>query len=332
MLEGGWAVFPGVGFFGLGSIEVFRHGCPGIAVTGGEGGFGGALLEGAEVFELAAPVEFFDEAAGAAPLFFDLNEELEEDAGAEERLHIFAGGGADALEHFAAFADKDGFLAGALADDGRGDFCDGEPGVGGALAAGFRWIFPFFDDDGRGVGDLFAGEHEDFFADELGDEEALGLVGDLILGEVALALGEVGDDAVEQEVEVVLFAGGDGDDFRKGVEGGPVGDDREQVDLGNGVGLVEDEEDGAVELLDERQGEVVFGLALGALGGGERFAGDVLGRDFRAGCGEAVGGVDDEEDGVAALEGVEDFLHHAAVELGFRAVDAGCVDEDDLRG
>ena len=43
------------------------------------------------MLELAAPVEFFDEAAGAAPLFFDLDEELEEDAGAEEGLHVFAG-------------------------------------------------------------------------------------------------------------------------------------------------------------------------------------------------------------------------------------------------
>ena len=137
---------------------------------------------------------------------------------------------------------------------------------------------------------------------------------------------------VEQEVEVVLFACGDGDDLRKGVEGGPVRNDGEEVGFGDGVSLVEDEEDGAVELLDERKGEVVFGFAFGALGGGEGLAGDGLGWNFRARDGEAVGGVDDEEDGVAALEGVEDFLHHAAVELGFGAVDAGSVDEDDLCG
>ena len=45
-----------------------------------------------------------------------------------------------------------------------------------------------------------------------------------------------------------------------------------------------------------------------------------------------MGYVDDEEDGVAGLEGVVVLLHHAAVELGVGLVDSGCVDEDDLGG
>ena len=45
-----------------------------------------------------------------------------------------------------------------------------------------------------------------------------------------------------------------------------------------------------------------------------------------------MGYVDDEEDGVAGFEGVVDLLHHPAVELGVRLVDAGGVDEDDLGG
>ncbi len=55
-----------------------------------------------------------------------------------------------------------------------------------------------------------------------------------------------------------------------------------------------------------------------------------LARDF--GFREAVRDVDDEEDGVARFERVVDLLHHAAVELGLGLVDAGRVDQDDLRG
>ena len=47
---------------------------------------------------------------------------------------------------------------------------------------------------------------------------------------------------------------------------------------------------------------------------------------------QAVGHVDDEEDGVAGFEGVVDFLHHAAVELRVGLVHAGGVDQDDLGG
>ncbi len=46
---------------------------------------------------------------------------------------------------------------------------------------------------------------------------------------------------------------------------------------------------------------------------------------------QAVGYVHEEEDGIARLESVVDFLHHAAVELGVGLVNAGRVDQDDLR-
>ncbi len=45
-----------------------------------------------------------------------------------------------------------------------------------------------------------------------------------------------------------------------------------------------------------------------------------------------MGGVDDEEDEIAGFESVVDLLHHAPVELGGGLVDAGSIDEDDLRG
>jgi len=45
-----------------------------------------------------------------------------------------------------------------------------------------------------------------------------------------------------------------------------------------------------------------------------------------------MGGVDDEEDGVAGFEGIVNLLHHPAVKLGVGLVDSGCVDKDDLGG
>ena len=275
------------------------------------------------LFELTAPVEVFDEGLGAAPVLLDLDEEFEEDTRAEEGFDLFAGSGSDALQHLAALADEDGFLAGALAEDGGGDFGDGELAVLGLLQGG--GLFEFFDDYGGGVGDFFSGEEEDLFADEFGDEKALGLVGELVFGEVALAFGEVGDDLVEEEVEALLFAGGDGDDVGEGVEVAPVGDEGEEAGFGDGVDLVEDEDDGAGELFHEREGEFVLGSGEGPAGGG-------MGIAFFTRRRQAVGGVDEEEDEVAGFEGVVDLLHHAAVELGGGLVDARGVDEDDLGG
>lgn len=238
-------------------------------------GFGGGLgralcreLLLGDVFELSAPIEVFDEASAGAPLFLHFDEEFEEDARAEQRFDLLAGGRADTLEHVAGAADDDGFLAGALDKDGGGNFSNGKFAVAGFFCTG-GWIFPALDDDGGGVGDLFAGQHEDFFADEFGDEEALGLIGDLVLGEVALAFWEEGDDLVEQEVEALFLAGGDGDDVAEVVEARPVRDEREQVLLGDGVDFIEDEEDGAVEALDQRESEVIFGGGKVALAGGE---------------------------------------------------------------
>ena len=48
--------------------------------------------------------------------------------------------------------------------------------------------------------------------------------------------------------------------------------------------------------------------------------------------GEAMGDVDDEQDGVAGLQRVMDLLHHAAVEVGVGLVNAGGIDEDELGG
>jgi hypothetical protein len=110
---------------------------------------------------------------------------------------------------------------------------------------------------------------------------------------------------------------------------------RQQRALGQRIDLVEHEQHGAVELLDQLQSEVVLGLGKRHLvlahrphlaGLGEFFAGMQLGR-----YGQAMRHVDEEQHRVARLERIVDLLHHAAVELGFGLVHAGCIDHDDLR-
>ena len=46
----------------------------------------------------------------------------------------------------------------------------------------------------------------------------------------------------------------------------------------------------------------------------------------------AAGGVHEDQDDIAGFDGFVDFLQHAAIELRAGLVDAGRIDEDDLRG
>jgi len=84
------------------------------------------------------------------------------------------------------------------------------------------------------------------------------LVGELVFGEVALALLQLPDDLIEQQIEAFLLACGDGDDVGEGVECRPVGHQRQQVFFGDGVHLVEYEDDGTLQLFDQREGKVIF--------------------------------------------------------------------------
>ena len=121
-----------------------------------------------------------------------------------QRLDLAAGAGADLLELGAAFADQNCLLAVALAIDGRGDA--GERQARRSLAflarrSGRLGLFVALDDHGGGVGNLFAGLDQNALANQLGDHEALRLVGVLVLGVVALAGGQRLDDLAQQDVE-----------------------------------------------------------------------------------------------------------------------------------
>src|SRR5262249_57663965 len=121
-----------------------------------------------------------------APLA-DLDEEPEVDLGPQERLDLAAGGGADRLQHRPAPADEDALLALALDEDRGLDAHERLP------------LLEAVDDDGGGIGDLLAGLAEDLLADHLGDEEALGLVGEEVLGIERRALRQVRDQALGDE-------------------------------------------------------------------------------------------------------------------------------------
>src|ERR1700690_3365314 len=135
------------------------------------------------------------------------------DARPEQRLDLLAGAGANLFQFGSAFSDEDGFLSIALAIDGGGYARKREPGR--SLPFFSRWcgwfgLFILLDDDGRGVGNFFAGLDENALANQFGDHEAHGLVGVLILGIVALAVGEHADDFAQEQIEAVALTRADG--------------------------------------------------------------------------------------------------------------------------
>lgn len=123
----------------------------------------------AEIVHIKA--EVVEHALAVAPVFFDAHPELEIHFFAEKFFNIAAGSGADAFDHRALLADDDGFLATALNIDG---------GVHDELVI-FLVALHVFDDNGDAVRHFFFGEAQDLFADELGHDDALWLIGDGVL-------------------------------------------------------------------------------------------------------------------------------------------------------
>ena len=158
-----------------------------------------------------------------------------------------------------------------------------------------------------GVGNLLRGVDEYLLADQFGDDEALGLIGDLVLGKILGALGQRVDHGGEQLFLAELFFGGDGNDLREVEALRPRLDDRQQLRFLEEIDLVQQQEGFDLGALDDIEDELVSGA-------------------------ELLGDIDDEQDEVAAFERIVDLLHHALVELVLRLVYAGSVHEDDLPG
>ena len=87
------------------------------------------------------------------------------------------------------------FLPLALDENYGGDFRE------------LRAFFESLDEHAAGVRNFLRGEDEDLFANQFGNDEALGLIGDLVFGEILWALGQRVDDGGEQLFLAELFFG-----------------------------------------------------------------------------------------------------------------------------
>src|ERR1700687_4702467 len=204
-----------------------------------------------DLLELTPPIQFFHKGSRVAPASLDLDEEFEKHFGAYHLLDVEAGGGSDLLEHLAAFAEQDGFLAVAFAVNHSGN--PGQPWI----------LFELLDQDRNRVWHLFVRLHKNMLADQLRRHEAHRLIGDLIFREIARAVGQSVQHAREQLVEAFPLESGDGDDLLEIVQRLELRDQREQFGLvGEEIDFVEQEEDWSASLFCQVEDEAVFAVPL----------------------------------------------------------------------
>ena len=217
---------------------------------------------------------------------------------------LFLGGVADVADHFGALADDDGALGGLFDVDG------------GLDGNGFVGFLDLVDGDGDGVGQFGLEADVDLGADDVGDEEGAGIVGEHVGWEQRLGGGQQVLDGGEEFGEAGAGGGGDFEPAQRrrreiGVArlvfledfgpGGFVGGAAEAE-----VGLVEDGEDGGGV-----GGEFLHPAAVFVLRG--------------------QGSVEQEQDDVGpGDESARGAVEHRAEGVGGLA-DAGGVEEDDLQ-
>src|ERR1019366_6276 len=201
----------------------------------------------------------------------------------------------DLLQVRALLADQDRLLSLALAVDGRRD-----PGQLGAFLI-------LIDQHGGGVWNFLRGVLQHLLANQLRNQETFGVIGHLVLGEIARAFQQRFDDHVEQGVEPLFLEPRNGNDIDELVQFLVLSNERQQSFLGDQVDFVEQQDDGNVCLLREIQDELVAFV-------------------------ELAGGIDDYQQQVASLERVVNLFHHAAIEGVDRLVHARRIDQDELPG
>lgn len=237
------------------------------------------------------------------PVLQNLNAQVKVDVLAQQLDDFLAGGAHDAAEAAAIFALDDALLARALQVEDGVDVED----VGAFLAGQ-----DFVDLDGDRVRQLVFQAGERGLADQLGDALGLVFVGDMVIGVELGAFGQVVHDDLGQLIQLHALGGGNGDDHGIGVlfgeqlmQGQQLGAD---LVLGCLVQLGDDTNDGGLrrDLADVLEDPAVTGANLLIRGDGQ---------------------ADDVDVGI----GVFDDLVEALAEQSARAVQAGRVDEDDLR-
>src|ERR1700730_5536101 len=118
------------------------------------------------------PVERIKKRGLLAPVGLDLNVKLQKNLHAEKLFHFLAGVGSYLLQHGAPRTDDDALLALAFHE------------YGGVDASDIGRLVPLIDQHGDRVRHLLLGLVKYLFADELGGQEALGLIGDVVLREI----------------------------------------------------------------------------------------------------------------------------------------------------
>src|SRR5665647_3041154 len=270
----------------MGHVTVFL--CPGFAVPAS------GLLAFDEV----------EDVLGVAPVLPDADLEFEEDLVPDVLLDLLAGLDADLLDERTMAADDDLAMV-VLLDEDRGPDVSHRTRFPRLLPVLLGLVFDGFDVDGRDEGELLGDVLEDLLPDDLGEEEALRLVGDLL---VRIELGRHGQGVHEelfQDVEVDALEGRDGDDLLEREEAVVAFDDGQHRVLADDIDLVDKQVDRRLDLAQDLQ-DVLVAVA------------------------ELLRGVDKQADEVRRLQGRIDEIHHPLVQGVERFMDARVVDEDDV--
>ena len=157
------------------------------------------------------------------------------------------------------------------------------------------------------VGHFLVDLQEDLFADDFGGEQAVGQVGEVVVGVEVRAGGHGGGEGLGELLHAVAGGGADHVGVLEGGERVQRGGERQQAGRGDEVDLVEHEPGAA-----------------GAAG--------EAGCDLAHAFGEAGAGVDQQQHEVGVLRAGPGGVDHGAVQAPAGPEDAGGVHQQDLRG
>ena len=147
------------------------------------------------------------------PVLVHEHVEVEEDLLIQGDFEFAAGGAADALDPLGVLADEHALVAFVGGEDDGLD-------VDEWLALLVLAVLHQLDLHGGGIGNLLAGLEVNLFANDFGDPELVGGVGDLAGGVLRGANGQKSEDGLNDQLDILLFQRGDFDD--RGVLAGVV--------------------------------------------------------------------------------------------------------------